>query len=66
MNKKQVKFISLNQVVGRPVAAIDLTKDEERRKREMFMKAFEDLPKPELARCRCIIEPKELKENERK
>ena len=53
------------EFVGRPVfikPTIDIDKEEEIRKKELFMKAFEDLPKPKPAMCRCMIEPKELKE----
>lgn len=54
--------------LGRPVFinAVDISKEEEERikkwKFEMLCRAFEDLPKPKPAMCRCMLEPKELQE----
>lgn len=60
-DEKQFKLSPL-EFIGRPVfvlPVIDLEEEAEIRKREMFIKAFEDLPKPEPALCRCMIEPQE-------
>lgn len=62
-NDKRFKLSPL-EFVGRPVfikPTIDIDKEEEIRK-ELVMKAFEDLPKPKPAMCRCMLEPKELEE----
>lgn len=54
--------------LGKPVFinAVDISKEEEKRiekwKFEMLCRAFEDLPKPKPAMCRCMLEPKELEE----
>lgn len=53
--------------LGKPVFinAVDISKEEERIEKwkfEMLCRAFEDLPKPKPAMCRCMLEPKELQE----
>ena len=54
------------EFIGRPIfikPIIDIDKEEEIKKKESLMKAFEDLPKPKPAMCRCMIEPKELNDD---
>lgn len=64
-DEKQFKLSPL-EFIGRPVfvpPVIDLEEEEEIRKRKMIMEAFEDLPKPEPALCRCMIEPQEREDD---
>ncbi len=67
VNIRLNKKLSPTKIKGKGfINAVDISKEEEERikklKFEMLCRAFEDLPKPKPAMCRCMLEPKELQE----